>query len=113
MEETVSEESSTFRNVDVRTSSGQELIDAVVRRRRLELFGHIARMDDDIRPAFVARLTSQTLLLASTGYVHPSESSLRWLSSSTKLFMVSVLSCPTCCVVLLTCHHEVVSGLVG
>jgi len=37
-------------------------------------------------PAFVARLTSQTLLPASTGYVHPSDFSLTWRFSSAELF---------------------------
>jgi len=38
-------------------------------------------------PAFVASLsTSQTLLPASTGHVHPSESSLSWRTSSHRLY---------------------------
>jgi len=61
-------------------------------------------------PAFVTRLTSQTLLSASnvsTGYVQPSESSLSWRSSSTELFTARrLVTCPTCCVVSLTCHHH-------
>jgi len=40
-----------------RASSGKELIDAVVQRRGLQLFGHVARLDDDI-PAKVVLQTS-------------------------------------------------------
>jgi len=45
------------RNADVREISGQELIEEVVRRRRLRFFGHVARMADDV-PAKTIRRTA-------------------------------------------------------
>jgi len=60
---------------------------------------------------FVARLTSQTLLPVSTGYVLPSELSSNWRSLYTELFTgLRLGTCLISWVALLTCRLRVVFG---
>ena len=60
---------------------------------------------------FIARLTSQTLLSVSTGYMLPRELSSNWQSLSTEqLTGLCLGTCLISCAMLLTCRLGVVFG---